>query len=96
MISPTTGSNLTVENLSLGGTGSDFFTFCRQNFITTNDEPDIVFIEVSVNDYGCIHGATARPTELLTRRALSLKSFPLVLYVSLVDLVKRGYFSQPC
>ena len=90
VISTTTGSKLTVENLSLGGTGSDFFTFCLQNFITTDDEPDVVFIELSVNDYGCIHGATARPMELLTRRVLSLKSFPLVLYVSLVDLVKKG------
>ena len=90
VISTTTGSKLTVENLSLGGTGSDFFTFCLQNFITTDAEPDVVFIELSVNDYGCIHGATARPMELLTRRVLSLKSFPLVLYVSLVDLVKKG------
>lgn len=89
-ISPTTGSKLTVENMSLGGTGSDFFTFCLQNFISTDDEPDLVFIELSVNDYGCIHGATAQPMELLTRRVLSLKSFPLVLYVSLVDLVKKG------
>ena len=90
MISTTTGSKLTVENLSLGGTGSDFFTFYLQNFITTDAEPDVVFIELSVNDYGCVHGATARPMELLTRRVLSLKSSLLVLYVSLVDLVKKG------
>ena len=48
-----------------------------------------MFIELSVNDYGCIHGVTARPIELLTRRVLSLKSFPLVLYVSLVNFVKK-------
>ena len=77
VISPTTGTKLTTENLPPRGT--DFFTFCLQNFITTDDEPDVVFIELSVNDYGCIHGATARPMELLTRRVLSLKSFPLVL-----------------
>ena len=73
MISPTTGTKLTMENLPLRGTGNDFFTFCLQNFITPDDEPDIVFIELSVNDYGYIH------KELLTRRVLSLKSFPLVL-----------------
>ena len=89
MISPTTGTKLTVENLSLRGTGNDFFKFCLQNFRTPDDEPDIVFIELSVNDYGCIHGVTARPIELLTRRVLSLKSFPLVLYVSLVNFVKK-------
>ena len=90
VISPSTRSKLTVENLSLGGTGSDFFTFCLQNLISYNEEPDIVIIELSVNDYGYLHGETARPMELLTRRVLSLSSFPLVLYVSLVDLVKKG------
>ena len=88
--SQVTRSHLTVENLSLGGTGSDFFTFCLQNFISKNDEPDIVLIELSVNDYGFSHGKTAQPMELLTRRVLSLSSSPLVLYVSLVDLVKKS------
>ena len=88
-LSQVTRSQLTVENLSLGGTGSEF-TFCLQNFISENDEPDIVLIELSVNDYGFSHGKTAQPMELLTRRVLSLSSSPLVLYVSLVDLVKKG------
>ena len=86
-----TRSKLTVENLSLGGTGSDFFTFCLQNFLPMNDQPDIIIIELSVNDYGYLYGKTAKPMELLTRRVLSLPSFPLVLYVSLGDvLLKRG------
>ena len=85
-----TSSQLTVENLSLGGTGSDFFTFCLQNYISKNDKPDIVLIELSVNDYGFSHGKTVQPMELLTRRVLSLSSSPLVLYVSLVDPVKKN------
>ena len=87
VILPQTRSKLTVENLSLGGTGSDFFSFCLQNFLTKNDEPDIVLIELSVNDYGYLRGDTAKPTELLTRRVLSFSSLPVVLYVSLVDVV---------
>ena len=83
-------SHLTVENLALGGTGSDFFTFCLQNFLWKNDEPDIVLIELSVNDYGFFHGKTVQPMELLTRRVLSLSSSPLVLYVSLVDPIKKN------
>ena len=51
VIFPNTKSKLTLENLSLGGTGSDFFTFCLQNFLPMNDLPDIVLIELSVNDY---------------------------------------------
>ena len=83
-------SHLTVRNLALGGTGSDFFTFCLQNFLPKNDEPDIVLIELSVNDYGFSHGKTVQPMELLTRRVLSLSSSPLVLYVSLVDPIKKN------
>ena len=90
VILPGTGSKLTVENLSLGGTGSDFFTFCLQNFMSKDEKPDIVLIEMSVNDYGYSHGKSAWPIEMLTRRVLSLSSFSLVLYVSLVDLIKKG------
>ena len=89
VIFPNTKSKLTLENLSLGGTGSDFFTFCFQNFLPMDDLPDIVLIELSVNDYGYLHGKTAKPMELLTRRVLSLPTFPLVLYVSLVDVVSK-------
>ena len=85
-----TRSQLTVENLALGGTGSDFFTFCLQNFISKNDEPDIVLIELSVNDYGLYYSKSVQPMELLTRRVLSLSSSPLVLYVSLVDPLKKN------
>ena len=85
-----TRSQLTVENLALGGTGSDFFTFCLQNFISKNDEPDIVLIELSVNDYGLSYSKSVQPMELLTRRVLSLSSSPLVLYVSLVDPLKKN------
>ena len=94
VILPRTGSSLTVENLSLGGTASDFFTFCLQNFLWNNDDPNIVLIELSVNDYGYLNGTTAQPMELLTRRVLSLSSFPLVLYVSLVDLLKGASLSS--
>ena len=58
-----TFSQLTVENLALGGTGSDFFTFCLQNFLSKNDEPDIVLIELSVNDYGLSYGKSVQPME---------------------------------
>ena len=43
-----------------------FLYILLAEFHNNNDEPDIVFIELSVNDYGCLHGATARPVEPLT------------------------------
>ena len=50
-----------------------FLYILLAEFHNNNDEPDIVFIELSVNDYGCLHGATARPVEPLTWRVLTLK-----------------------
>ena len=89
LILPYTGSKLTITNLSLGGTGSDFFSLCLQNYVTKTKEPDIVLIELSVNDYGYLRGEAAQPVEQLTRRVLSLSSEPLVVYVTLVDLIEK-------
>ena len=52
VVFPNAVSKLTVENLSLGGTGSEFFTFCLRNFMSKEDKPDIVLIKLSANDYG--------------------------------------------
>ena len=89
-ILPRTGSTLTVENLSLGGTGSYFYSFCLQNYLPQGEGgPDLVVIELSVNDYGSQYGTSAQPMEQLTRRLLSLSSAPLVFYVTLVDLIEK-------
>lgn len=84
------GSTLTNHKIAIGGTGSDFFSFCFQNFLG-DKEPDIVLVELAVNDYGYKYGMAAQPMELLTRRLLSLSSVPLVVYVNLVD---RGIYNN--
>lgn len=89
VILPCTGSKLTVENLSLGGTGSDFFNLCLQNYLLDGNKTDLVLIELSVNDYGSLYGRSAEPMELLTRRVLELPSKPLVMYITLVDLIEK-------
>ena len=89
VILPYTGSKLTIKNLSLGGTESDFFSLCLQNYLLKNDEPDLVLIELSVNDYGYLHGAAAQPMEQLTRRVMYFSSKPLVVFVTLVDLIEK-------
>ena len=89
LILPFTGSKLTIKNLSLGGTGSDFFSLCLQNYLMETKEPDIVLIELSVNDYGYLYGDAAQPMEQLTRRVMSFSSEPLVVYVALVDLIEK-------
>ena len=80
----TTGSNLTVVNTSVGGTGSDFFLFCLENVLPQGLQPDIVLVDTSVNDFGYKYGKAAQPMELLTRRLLLLPSRPLVMYVNFI------------
>ncbi|KAK3727024.1 hypothetical protein QZH41_002949 [Actinostola sp. cb2023] len=74
--------------MAIGGTGSDFFSFCFQNYLPY-EQPDIVLVELSVNDYG--YGDAAQPMELLTRRLFLLPSRPLVMYVHFVD---RGLYKD--
>ena len=76
VILPCTGSKLIFENLSLGRTGSDFFSLCLQNYLLNVKDP--VLIELSVNDYGYLYGRAAEPMERLTRRVLSLPSNPFI------------------
>ena len=89
VILPCTGSKLILENVSLGGTGSDFFSLCLQNYLSQGKEPDFVLIELSVNDYGYLYGRSTEPMEWLTRRVLSLSSQPFVTYLTLVDLIEK-------
>lgn len=48
-----------------------------------------MLIELSVNDYGYLCGEAAKPVEQLTRRVMSLSSEPLVVYVTLVDMIEK-------
>ena len=89
VILPHTGSKLTINNLSLRGTGSDFFSLCLQNFLLKCKEPDLVLIELSVNDYGYLYGVAAQPMEQLTRRVMSVSSKPFVMHITLVDLIEK-------
>ena len=86
---PCTGSKLIFENLSIGGTGSDFFSLCLQNYLLDVNDPDLVLIELSVNDYGYLYGRSAEPMERLTRRILLLPSNPFIIYVTLVVLIEK-------
>ncbi|KAK3754320.1 hypothetical protein QZH41_006116 [Actinostola sp. cb2023] len=79
-----TGSTLTVHSMAIGGSGSDFFLMCLQNYLP-QQPPDIVLVEEAVNDHGRIYGKAAQPMELLTRRLLLLPSKPLVTYVNFVN-----------
>ena len=91
VIKPKTGSLMQLSVLALGGTGSDFFSLCLQNYIHRGAIafPDIIIVKLSVNDYGTRYGAAAKPLEQLTRILFNLPSKPAVFYVNLVDNIEE-------
>ena len=76
--------------LTIGATGSPFFAFCYETFITEGEKIDIVLIEISVNDYGF---KTAKHLEQLTRQVLKYPSEPAILYINLVGGL--GFKNKP-
>ena len=81
-IGKVTNASVKTLQLAIGGTGSNFFTYCYKTFIAEDEEIDIVLIEASVND-----GRDVKPLEQLTRQVLAHPSAPAVLYINLVTRV---------
>lgn len=95
-VQPFTGSNIRLCNLAVGGTGSNFFSFCYKTLMKPEDNMDIVFLEFSVNDYLLFkdsHFPTAFSLEELTRELLSEQSSPAVLFV---NFIKAENFVPEC
>ena len=70
-----------VIQVTIGGTGSPFYEFCYETFITEGEKIDIVLIEISTNDF---RFRTAKHLEQLTRQVLEYPSAPALLYINLV------------
>lgn len=95
-VQPLTGSNITLRNLAVGGTGSNFFSFCYKTLMKPEDNIDIVFLEFSVNDYLLFedsHFTRAFSLEELTRQLLSEEGFPAVMFV---NFIKGESFVPDC
>jgi len=86
-VQPFTESSIRLRNLAVGGTGSNFYSFCYKTLMKPEDNMDIVFLEFSVNDYLLFkdsHFPRALSLEELTRELLSEKSLPAVMFVNFI------------
>ena len=95
-VQPFTGSNIRLCNLAVGGTGSNFFSFCYKTLMKPEDSMDIVFLEFSVNDYLLFkdsHFPKAFSLEELTRELLSEHCSPAVMFV---NFIKGKNFVPEC
>ena len=83
VVYPLTNSSLILNEVTVGGTDSEYFSYCVKNYITTM--PDIVLWEMAANDYKRYVNRSfdpGAPLEILTRILLALPSKPAVLYIN--------------
>lgn len=85
-----TASKLKIDAIAIGGTDSEYFSYCVKNYMRTL--PDIVIWELAANDYQRYKGrsfAPAKPLEQLTRIILSLPSHPALI---LANFFRGNYY----
>ena len=89
-VTPITTSELKVSAVAIGGTDSEYFSYCIQNYMRSL--PDIVIWELAANDYKRYAGrefAPAKPLEQLIRIILSLPSKPALI---LANFFRGNYY----
>ena len=82
-VAPITTSQLKINTVAIGGTDSEYFSYCVKNYMRSL--PDIVIWELAANDYQRYKGrnfAPAKPLEQLTRIILSLPSQPALIFAN--------------
>lgn len=90
VIYPLTDSRLIVNEVTIGGTDSEYFSYCVKNYI--NVMPDIVLWEMAANDYQRYQNRSfdpAAPLETLSRILLLLPSNPALIYI---DFFRGDYY----
>lgn len=89
-VTPITTSELKINTVAIGGTDSEYFSYCIKNYMRSL--PDIVIWELAANDYQRYNGrnfAPAKPLEQLTRIILSLPSRPALI---LANFFRGNYY----
>ncbi|KAJ7382172.1 hypothetical protein OS493_036605 [Desmophyllum pertusum] len=89
-VAPITTSQLKINTVAIGGTDSEYFSYCIKNYMRSL--PDIVIWELAANDYKRYTGrdfAPAKPLEQLTRIILSLPSHPALI---LANFFRGNYY----
>ena len=91
-VTPITKSKIEMNNVAIGGTDSEYFSYCINNFLERN--PDIVLWELSANDYNRFDERNfdpSKPLEQLTRIILQLPSHPALIYVNFFRGDKQNF-----
>lgn len=80
-----TGSKLNAKSISIGGIGTDYYSYCLSSHLPEDDKPKLFLWELSANDRGRYDDKQypkSQPLEQLTRNILNRKSKPTLLYAN--------------
>lgn len=89
-VTPITTSELNINTVAIGGTDSEYFSYCIKNYMRSL--PDIVIWELAANDYKRYQGrdfVPAKPLEQLIRIILGLPSNPALI---LANFFRGNYY----
>eukprot|EP00794_Sanderia_malayensis_P017694 gene17694-19462_t len=85
MFKDITGSVMEINSVSLGGIGTDYFSYCLDSHVGETSMPELLIWELSANDYNRYADKPFNPGEPLeqfTRNALRRSSRPALLFLN--------------
>ena len=85
VFAPISGSKLVGKSISIGGIGTDYYSYCLTPHLAEDTRPTIFLWELAANDRGRFDDKQfprAQPLEQLTRNILLRPSNPLLLFAN--------------
>jgi len=85
VVSPVTRSQIDLQDVSISGVGSDYFSRCLRSHLQDSSEPNLILWELSGSDYkpgGKLRPVDAESLENFLRNALEYKSRPEVVLLN--------------
>lgn len=85
IFTPITGSTMYSKSISIGGVGTDYFSYCLNSHLAENQQPKLILWELSANDRGRYDDKPfppGQPLEQFTRNVLERDGKPSLMFIN--------------
>ena len=82
---PITGSTMEAKSVSLGGVGTDYYSYCLEAHLPEDSKPKLIIWELAANDRGRYNDKpfpSGQPLEQLTRNVLVRPCHPAFIFLN--------------
>ena len=82
---PITSSRMYSKSISIGGVGTDYFSYCLNTHLAENEQPKLILWELSANDRGRYDDKPfppGQPLEQFTRNVIERDSKPTLMFLN--------------